>query len=246
MEFKLGTWNIWGLFADWEKRRQVLSEVWPKVSKPNILCLQEVCVNNQYNQLNDLAEIMDYSYQAFAPALIRGDTVEGVAVLSNYPIDKYTILELPHADQRRVALQAEISKLQINIVSTHLSFYPAKENSQQIRFLLELKELRDTNTFIAADLNIIPQEFKLLSDLFIEWRNDTSFDYTWPNDIEQFKLGWREKTGYSPTFEIEQSQLDYILTNQSNTYLKSSNKYELLLDDQYASDHSLIVNDYYF
>jgi endonuclease/exonuclease/phosphatase family metal-dependent hydrolase len=243
MSFSLASWNIWGLFADWGKRRQVLSRSWPEIEKPDFICLQEVCINNQYNQVNDLAEIMNYKYQSFAPALIRGDTVEGVAVLSNYP-SRHTIIELPYEEQRRVALAIEVQELQLNIVSTHLSFYPPQENTSQIEFLLNYPDFNQTRTFVAADLNIVPEDLESLSYLFENWRIDTVFDYTWPNDIDQFKLGWREKTGYDPTFEIKQSQLDYIISNCLESQVIESKKYDLLIKDQYASDHSLIINQY--
>ena len=46
MKFSLGTLNIWGLFADWDKRRKALSQSWQSIEAPGILCLHYVYLKN--------------------------------------------------------------------------------------------------------------------------------------------------------------------------------------------------------
>lgn len=247
---RIGTLNVWGLFGDWKSRKELLDKIWNKKLAPDFLCLQEVCISNQINQLHDLKEITGYEYHLFAPSHIYNDTVEGVAVFSQQEPSKYQVIDLPETspenttsrNTRRVALNVSFEGLPVSVVSSHLSFFPASDNRNQIEFLLQ--SLKDP-VIVASDFNIKQTDFLRFMKKRPEWRIDGLYDVTWPNDINQFKTGWKEKTGLEPYFQIEPTQLDYIITN-SPFKLKETKCQHLEENGIYVSDHAMLVNEYSF
>lgn len=120
------TFNLWGEQGPFQKRFPLCIEGLRELS-PCVVALQEVreIPGTLCNTALQIAEALGMSH-VFGPATEWGGGVEGLAILSRFPIVKHFITELPHArsEERRILLWAEL-KTPWGIVlcgTTHLHY----------------------------------------------------------------------------------------------------------------------------
>jgi endonuclease/exonuclease/phosphatase family metal-dependent hydrolase len=123
------TWNLWGRFGDWKARRHAIRAVLAGAA-PDVCGLQEVWQDPAENLAGWLAAELGYQW-VWAPTVnqrywqqrVGDDTVwHGVAVLSRWPVEHTTKMDISPADGR-VALGAVIRAphAPIPLITAHLS-----------------------------------------------------------------------------------------------------------------------------
>jgi endonuclease/exonuclease/phosphatase family metal-dependent hydrolase len=243
MEFSLASFNIWATFADWPQRRIVLKEAFQEIKKPDILCLQEVIVDDNTNQAKEIAEDLDYPFLLFKTERPSdySEGVEGQAILSKFFFQEFSSIKLFHTTTPRIATTFAFPDLKIKVTNTHLSYSEDNESQKQ---LVELLASEGSNwpELLCGDFNQTPDQVDTLLDNFPEWRRDVDH-LTWPVDPQQFKAAREKFLGKPIDFETEARQIDYILRRGSIDLL-ASDKFDLKNNQLCASDHALICNRY--
>jgi endonuclease/exonuclease/phosphatase family metal-dependent hydrolase len=244
MDFSLASFNIWATFADWSKRRQALKEAFKEIDKPDILCLQEVIVDNNTNQAQEIAEDLKYPFLLFKTERPSdySDGVEGQAILSSFPFQETNSIKLFHTTTPRIATSFSFPDLKIIVTNTHLSYSEDNESQKQLVELLSNEGSNQWPELLCGDFNQTPDQVDSILENFPEWRRDVNH-LTWPVDPEQFRIAREQFLGHPIDFETEARQIDYILC-RGTTELVTSKKFDLKNNGLCASDHALICNSY--
>lgn len=152
---KVMTWNISGAIGvdDVFNVERVIDEI--KANDPDIIGLQEVDIDMGISSIADDLNMYYYYVKA-------GDTNEGNALLSKYPIIESESIDLPLIDGKRARVLIK-SKILINhreweIYVTHFSRYDKpKDHLNQAKFVSSiLSKSRTTRIILMGDLNFGP------------------------------------------------------------------------------------------
>ena len=160
------TFNIWNLSGDWRARRQALSAVL-RQWQPDVVCLQEVVETEKGNQAEWLAgELSGQWAVAFASVEHwSGNARFGNAVLSRWPIDAQSSVQLPHEpdeeEVQRVVAHARTNG--VDVFSTHLAWqlHDADLRERQVQALTAFVDATTAEDaaigpVIAGDFNAEP------------------------------------------------------------------------------------------
>lgn len=201
--------------------------------KPDLVGLQEVDKftirsGKQSHQAKDLGEKTGMFYH-FADAVDRSDGVQGVAILSKYPIKKVESIKLPvpegaKGETRSIALAiVEIAGKEVLFASTHLDHLSDDTRSFQIdQILKELNKHKNLPIIFTGDLNMKPEN--------IVFNKFTDYLETSENKL--------------PTHPSVKPKniIDYILFNKVFFKHFSVERF-YTVDEKYASDHLPLVAD---
>lgn len=130
----LATLNLWGENGPHERRLDLIAEELERLV-PDVLALQEVreVPGQLVNQAETLARRLGHAH-AFAPSTTWGGGVEGLAILSRFPILESRHRRLPHAtdSEGRIMLSARLDGPRggLWVHTTHLSY---RQNEGQLR-----------------------------------------------------------------------------------------------------------------
>lgn len=91
---RVATLNLFGIRADWTKRRDVLRAGFAAL-KPDLVSLQEVIKTSDYDQARD---VLGDDYH-FAHHRVRLDDGQGDSIASRWPITAVRQLDVPHREQ---------------------------------------------------------------------------------------------------------------------------------------------------
>jgi endonuclease/exonuclease/phosphatase family metal-dependent hydrolase len=233
--------NLWGLFGDWEARRALLLEGWPRIDA-DVVVLQEARLHGAGDQARDLQLAFDLDYAARDPRAAAGEEHEGVAILSRCPLRHVESFALPHHHPPRLAVRAEISigGRFVAMVAAHTSVEPAEVLNAQLDLLfgLEAEEL-----VLVGDLNAEPDLVRPMAE---QAGLSDALGFadmpTWPVDIQHFREGWTALLGEEPSFPLRPRRLDYVLSRGVSVV---SAGMSVLGDPErgYASDHAIVWAD---
>jgi len=159
------TLNIWNLSGDWRRRRHAILAVLRRW-EPDLACLQEVVETERGNQAGWFAAELGQWHVASAGVqhhLGRGRI--GNAVLSRWPIDATSSVELPHepddSEVQRVVVHARTNG--VDVFSTHLAWqlHDAALRERQVQALTAFVTERTAQDaaigpIIAGDFNAEP------------------------------------------------------------------------------------------
>lgn len=208
MKIKLLQWNIWLK----ENIDFVLKEI--KRIDPDVLCLQELTRDCEFNRNIDTADYLasrlgfDYFFHE-AQSWEKGPTrLQGNGIFSRWPIgekEHYYIQQPPSpesvknsTEEGRVYIQAKIhvENKPLTIGTTHLTFTPFFEDiaarKQQVDMLVDILKKNTKRFVFAGDLNSPPNSYaipKLMS--FLEHVGPPLEEKTWatkPHDKKGFKV----------------------------------------------------------
>lgn len=129
------TLNIWKNEGDFPGRLELVRNGLFDIN-PDIVCLQEVYQDDQFNALTQIAT-PELSHIALAAARVkvRGGVTSssGLAILSRYPIAASSIKDLPTSvrDGGRVVLRADIKTLggPLRVISLHLTHLHGEDST---------------------------------------------------------------------------------------------------------------------
>jgi endonuclease/exonuclease/phosphatase family metal-dependent hydrolase len=234
----VGTLNVWGRWADWPDRLDVLRETWPHPG-PDVLMLQEVICDGHGDQAEEIAAAVGYPEWFSIEGHRVEDAREGVAILSRRPLLDAREEELPVSDpSRRVLLaEVEVDGTAVTVACGHTVASPEHIRLEQVHALLARNE---DPLVLGADLNDVPA---VVGPLIDAARLDDALGRdevpTWPMCRQTFGEAWRSQIGRAPHFSLEQRRLDYLLTRGMEVL--SSGVEPLRADDGvFASDHALV------
>jgi endonuclease/exonuclease/phosphatase family metal-dependent hydrolase len=108
---RLATLNLWGRFADWPRRRDILAAQLPSLDIDVYLLQEVVCSAEGGDQLAELAEILGFAWSTRAVAESRPHEAEeeGVAILSRLPLYEMAAWPLPPSRPPRQRLEAVVA-----------------------------------------------------------------------------------------------------------------------------------------
>lgn len=236
---RLATLNLWGRFADWPRRLDVIGRCWPAIDA-DILCIQESCRDDAGDQAAELAAAIGLDHHQVAFASGRS---EGPGIVSRFPLVNAHDMTLTESAPPRSMLTADvmIDAKRISVISAHTAFDPANVVRRHLRQVLgaDMSEA----LLIGADLNATPSKvFPLLDRYGLEDALNRSTDPSWPVDPELFRAAWMAEVGRRPNYRILRRRLDYILARGLDP--RGAGMTTLCLDDTHASDHALLWADY--
>ncbi|MFM6972574.1 MAG: exodeoxyribonuclease III [Alphaproteobacteria bacterium] len=183
------SWNINSL----RLRLGLLKKLIDKYS-PEIICLQEIKVQNQEFPLLEV-RALGYDFVAF-----DGEkSYNGVAILSKFPLNKITTIDVLNYQQKR-HIYAEI-ETKIGVINLHNFYVPAggdipdvKLNDKfdhKLKFLDFMAEYflqnRQKNTVILGDFNIAPSPYDV-------WSHQQLINVVSHTEIEVQKLNYLQQT----------------------------------------------------
>lgn len=232
---RVASLNVWGTFAHWPQRLQVLAKLAPSLSVDILLC-QEVCRGGKTDQLSDIAEAFNFPHRAYYAAKNVDGLEEGVAIFSHLPLEEVERIDLGDGRPLLTA-QVVLNGSSLRVEVAHISFQDPHQSLQVRRVLNH----GDGPALLGADFNgtsdIFPRE--------MDWLLGDDTQVTWPAcDAEVFKSAWLEQVGYPFDWSLEPKRLDHIMardmvfTNQQTMMLE--------FDGVAAADHALISADVSF
>jgi endonuclease/exonuclease/phosphatase family metal-dependent hydrolase len=233
--------NLWGLFGDWESRRRLLLEGWPRIDA-DVVVLQEARLHGAGDQAHDLQLAFDLPYAARDPRAAAGEEHEGVAILSRQPLRHVEAFPLPLEGTPRLALRAELELdgRWVTTVAAHTSVEPAEVLEAQLRCLCAIE---GPELLLAGDLNAEPAVVRPLAE---PQGLDDVLGYadvpTWPVDVTAFRAAWTQALGVEPAFPVVGRRLDYVLTRGVGVAAAGVS----VCGDAsrgYASDHAIVWAD---
>lgn len=236
---RIASFNVWGRFADWSRRLELLAEWWPSLDV-DVLLAQEVCVDEIGDQGTELAEALEYRAWEAVMAPGRG---EGVAVFSRSGITDVQAAPLPPSVPPRCMLAATVDGPggEVRVLTSHLCSGPADANDRQLSRLLAHDQAREL--VIGADLNVDPERvvpelgrYGLSDDL------DGAVRATTPTDGRLFREAWRERLGEYPDLRLDPRRLDYLLSR--GLECRGAGSVVVRDGDLLGSDHALVWADY--
>lgn len=208
MRVKILQWNIW--FK--EKVENIIEFI--KETNPDILCLQELTINSEFNGNQDVPKIIsqnlnfDYNF-ALAQEFENGN-LQGNGIFSKYKIienSNFFIAESKNSnDYSSEGRICAVSKIQLNnriitIATTHSSYnHKFVENDLKLKEISKLTNFFKINKDIifTGDLNITPnaESIKLIENELIHCGPNFN-EPTWTtkpfsyNGFKENKLNWR-------------------------------------------------------
>ena len=170
---RIVTWNLWGRLGEWQARAAGIARMLEGL-RPDIVCLQETWQNGGDDQAAALAKRLGMTH-AFAMDRRDGALVQGVAVLSRWPLADVAQRPLPVPDgvvPRNVALRAVVDgpRGPLLVATTHLIAFPPRsaQREEQVRALVAFLAERQRQppiAIVAGDFNAAPdsEEIRLLT-----------------------------------------------------------------------------------
>lgn len=166
-EFSVVTINILNDLAQWKKRRTLLVDQLAELN-PDLIAIQEVSLKGSSSnahwlaqELNDRKDEDEDLYNLYlSPKTGNKKPVEGIAILSHFPVKRHEILDL--LTQNRVAQLVEfrIDGEILIFVNGHLFWQPgeSQERNVQVELLLDWLDTQPANVpvIVAGDFNGLP------------------------------------------------------------------------------------------
>ena len=239
---RVATLNLWGRFADWQRRRTLLARDLPALDIDVYLLQEVVCGDGRGDQLAELADLLGYRWTARVIAENRPHEIEdeGVAVLSRLPLHSTAVWPLPpsHPPRHRLEVSLEWGDTSLRLMTLHAAVTEREGRDAQIAALAELKA---DLLVLGSDLNAPPA--------IVRPRLGTTFDDTlgwdetptWPVDADEFVQAWEQKLGEKPQGDLEPRRLDYLLYR--GVAIAASGTVVLRDAAGSASDHRLVWAD---
>ena len=130
---KILTWNLWWKFENFKDREKLIFQELRSLI-PDIMCLQEVWVEEDESQAKKIADEFGYFY-TYKESFEFDGVKFGNAIISKYKIVNYSskfFTEVPGKDEKKLFIHAEIDYKDtiLNIICTHLNY---KYEHQQVR-----------------------------------------------------------------------------------------------------------------
>jgi len=239
---RVATLNVWGLFADWPRRRELLRGRLPPLDVDVYFLQEVVCGDDRPDQLLELAELLGCPSTARVVAEARPHELEeeGVAIASRLPLRDVAVWPLPASDPPRHRLEAtiDLDGVGLRLATLHAAVSPAQTRDEQIATLVCLP---DSPLLVGADLNAPPATVRaLVGETFAD---TLAWDAapTWPVDEAEFRRAWEEKLGEAPPGRVEPRRLDYLLVRGLN--VERSGSHALGDRGHHASDHEVVWAD---
>jgi endonuclease/exonuclease/phosphatase family metal-dependent hydrolase len=239
---RVATLNLWGHFADWPRRCELLATELPRLDVDAYLLQEVVIGEGRGDQLCELAERLGYQWTTRVVAESRPHETEheGVAILARLPLLDTATWPLPRSRPPRQRLEATLATQEgrIRLITLHAAVSSADGRDEQ---LAALAELQGSAVLLGADLNAEPPLVRpLLGHAF---RDTLDWDETptWPVDADEFVQAWEEKLGAKPDGEPKPRRLDYLLTRDLT--VTASGIVTLAGSERNASDHRLVWAD---
>jgi endonuclease/exonuclease/phosphatase family metal-dependent hydrolase len=234
-EFSVVTINILIDLAQWKKRRTLLVDQLAELN-PDLIALQEVSLKGSSSNAHWLAQELNQRkgededlYNLYlSPKTGNKERVEGIAILSRFPVKRHEILDL--LTQNRVAQLVEfrIDGEILIFVNGHLFWQPgeSQERNVQVELLLDWLDTQpaDVPVIVAGDFNGLPgtTATELMREYFdsaYQAIHGAEPEYTCPTPLPnstRFKLqsliGWR--LGKRPKPDPDwKGTLDYIFVD---------------------------------
>lgn len=235
---RIATLNLWGRFADWPRRRQLLGELLPPLDVDVYLLQEVVCGDGHGDQLAELARVLGYGWTARVVAESRAHEAEeeGVAILSRLPLREVSVWPLPPSHPPRHRIEATVER--IRVATLHAAVAAGEGRDEQIAALAALEE---APLVVGSDLNAPPAIVRpLVGERFddtLGWDDSP----TWPLDDQEFVQAWEEKLGEPPAGDVEPRRLDYLLVR--GVRIAGSGSVALTDGRRSASDHRLVWAD---
>jgi endonuclease/exonuclease/phosphatase family metal-dependent hydrolase len=239
---RVATLNLWGRFADWPARLEILRTQLPPLDVDVYLLQEVVWIEDGDDQLASVAELLGYPWTARVIAESRPDELEheGVAIAARLPLHRVAVWPLPPSRPTRHRLEAEVEweGQRLRVTTLHAAVSAEDGRDEQIRALGRV----DASPLVAGgDLNTTPDEVRdLTGDTFEDpchW-DDTP---TWPVDRQEFVRAWEEKLGAPPRGEVKPRRLDYLLYR--GVRVTAAGTLALRSEGRSASDHQLVWAD---
>ena len=238
--FRAATVNVWGFFGDWPARRALLDSLLGQLAA-DVLLVQEACVADGEDQIDDLREASGLEYAAVGrPHGVVGHA-EGVGILSRWPLLDVRVEPLPRSEPARCMLAARLSApaAPLWLVCAHTAFAPQYVCEEQIQMLAGAA---GPVSLLGGDLNATPD----LVHPIVQpagYRDALSdLQATWPADDDSFRWAWQEKTGRTVSFDTTPRRLDYLLARGCDVTASGV----IIPGDQqvgFASDHAVVWAD---
>lgn len=266
LDFKVFTLNCWGLAIVSKNRKNRIKAIAKFLSNSqyDVVCLQELWVDRDYNLIKDeVAEVLPYSHYFYS-----GVTGSGICIFSKYVIEEVFFHQWPlngyihklhHGDWfggKGVGLcKLTVNNLSVNIYSAHLhAEYNRKSDEYEAHRILQAY---DTAQFIlltsqgadlvvlAGDLNTLPGDlaYKLLTS--IPGLVDAFDSADVPRDHEATCESLRNS--YTPSSLVKRKtqgqRIDYIMFHPGSKFQVEMKKYKLPLPDRVPL-HSFSYSDH--
>jgi endonuclease/exonuclease/phosphatase family metal-dependent hydrolase len=209
---RVATLNLWGRFADWPRRREILAAQLPPLAIDVYLLQEVVCGDGHGDQLRELADLLGYRWTARVIAENRPHETEdeGVAVLSRVPLHSTAVWPLPpsHPPRHRLETSIDWNDGELRLITLHAAVSTQEGRDAQIAALASLTA---SPLILGSDLNAPPRLVQpLLGGRFgdtLDWDDRP----TWPVDADEFVEAWKEKLGEAPSGDPEPRRMDYLL-----------------------------------
>lgn len=239
---RVATLNLWGRFASWGKRLDLLVAAWGDRTV-DVLFLQEVVRGRGIDQAADVAEALAYPFRACADVALDTGVSEGVAILSRHPLTERAPADLSVGARPRRAAVAAISPggRSITLLSAHTVAVPDDARRRQIMATLRRPE---QPLIIGADLNETPDAVARMATrhgLHDALAEDGSSP-TWPICGRTFSAAWEAELGHAPAFSLAPKRIDYLLSR--GITVCGSGVDPLDVGGEHPSDHALVWADY--
>lgn len=229
---RIGSLNLWGFFADWPTRLEVL-KTQEALRTLDVLLAQEVCQDGRDDQVEQVREVLGLEHVEYYPHKEVRGAVEGVAIFSRFPLSMVGRTDLGH---HRGMVQADLPS-GLTVASAHLSF-EGREREEEVKALLKRVSL--PHVVLGADFNGELATFSKALDRY--WSAVPDRASTWPACPEQiFRSAWSEFTGREVDFDLTPRRVDHILTR--GVQVNGANTVVLEHDDKFGTDHALIYSD---
>ena len=239
---RVATFNIWGRFADWPRRRRLLAAQLPALEIDVYLLQEVVCGDGRGDQLAEFAELVGHRWTARVIAENRPHETEdeGVAIVSRLPLHSTAVWPLPPSHPPRHRLEASLDwrDRSLRLMTLHAAVSDSDGRDAQIAALPALDADR---LILGSDLNAPPS----LVEPLLGTRFGDTLDWdprpTWPVDADEFVQAWTDKLGERPAGDPTPRRLDYLLYR--GVHVAASGTLVLRDADGSASDHHLVWAD---
>lgn len=200
---KILTWNLWWKFENFKDREKLIFQELRSII-PDIMCLQEVWVEEDESQAKKIADEFGYFY-TYKESFEFDGVKFGNAIISKYKILNYSskfFKEVPGKDEKKLFIHAEIDYKDtiLNIICTHLNYkyeHQQVRQSQVIELMDYISELKNSEfpVILCGDFNADPISDEIrtitghkqpVSDVVLRdaWMitNPDDIGFTWSND----------------------------------------------------------------
>jgi endonuclease/exonuclease/phosphatase family metal-dependent hydrolase len=155
---KIVTINILTDLSRWVQRRKLLLQGLAALS-PDLIALQEVKLPQ--NPAKWLAEELSYPYRLLSPKMGYSASREALAIISRYPIEGSSILDLGGQDRIAQSVFLQLGEQTIYIANSHLYWQPG-ESAARLRQVERLQDWLhdipgDPPGIVCGDFNGTPE-----------------------------------------------------------------------------------------